>query len=162
MLIVYLALYFHHTINAVPVTSFYPTSAPFSAPAPTNHALHRPSWPLPHLSHPSVQRPSGLLPFPGEHRYCSTARLKHLQNPFLTIPSSSPYTVGAQVQCPIPPPATHLSTCSRYTLNTLIHLKTVLFQGGQPPSHQQPPVSGYSGGYTQQQGQYWGYQQPVE
>ena len=38
----------------------------------------------------------------------------------------------------------------------------VLFQGGQPPSHQQPPVSGYSGGYTQQQGQYWGYQQPVE
>jgi len=37
-----------------------------------------------------------------------------------------------------------------------------LQQGGQPPSHQQPPVSGYSGGYTQQQGQYWGYQQPVE
>ena len=63
---------FHHTINAVPVTSFYPTSAPFSAPAPTNHALHRPSWPLPHLSHPSVQRPTGLLPLPGEHHYCTT------------------------------------------------------------------------------------------
>merc|ERR1712223_815158 len=36
-------------------------------------------------------------------------------------------------------------------------------QQGQPSGQQQqPPVSSYSGGYTQQQGQYWGYQQPVE
>jgi len=37
-------------------------------------------------------------------------------------------------------------------------------QQGQPTGQQQhqPAVSSYSGGYTQQQGQYWGYQQPVE
>merc|ERR1719211_213943 len=37
-----------------------------------------------------------------------------------------------------------------------------LQQGQSTGQQQQPPVSSYSGGYTQQQGQYWGYQQPVE